>query len=30
MLKPVDYHQFVETVRAIDLYWTLRKLPEEG
>ncbi|MBU1299707.1 MAG: response regulator [Bacteroidetes bacterium] len=30
MLKPVGYHQFVETARAIDLYWTLSKLPEEG
>lgn len=23
MLKPVDYSQFVEVVRTIDLYWTL-------
>ncbi|NTU74142.1 response regulator [Candidatus Roizmanbacteria bacterium] len=23
MIKPVDYNQFVETVRAIDLYWTI-------
>jgi len=30
MLKPVDYHQFVEVVRTIDLYWTLSELPEEG
>jgi CheY-like chemotaxis protein len=28
MLKPVDYLQFVEVVRAIDLYWTLSELPE--
>lgn len=28
MLKPVDYHQFVEVIRAIDLYWTLSELPE--
>ncbi len=27
MVKPVDYHQFVETVRTIDLYWTLSELP---
>ena len=27
MLKPVDYLQFVEVVRAIDLYWTLSELP---
>ncbi len=29
MLKPVDYQQFVETVRTIDLYWTLSELPPE-
>ena len=23
MVKPVDYKQFVETIRAIKLYWTL-------
>jgi CheY-like chemotaxis protein len=28
MLKPVDYLQFVEVVRTIDLYWTLSELPE--
>ena len=28
MLKPVDYSQFVEVIRAIDLYWTLSELPE--
>lgn len=28
MLKPVDYKQFVEVVRAIDLYWTLSELPD--
>jgi CheY-like chemotaxis protein len=27
MLKPVDYKQFVEVVRTIDLYWTLSALP---
>lgn len=28
MVKPVDYMQFVEAVRAIDLYWTLSELPD--
>ena len=28
MLKPVDYLQFMETMRAISLYWTLSELPE--
>lgn len=27
MLKPVDYKQFVETIRVIDLYWTLSQFP---
>jgi DNA-binding response OmpR family regulator len=27
MVKPVDYGQFVEVVRAIDLYWSLSELP---
>lgn len=27
MVKPVDYRQFVEVVRTIDLYWTLSELP---
>lgn len=26
MLKPVDYSQFIDVVRIIDLYWTLSKL----
>ena len=31
IVKPMDYHQFVEAVRTIDLYWTLSELPaEEG
>jgi len=30
MIKPVDYHQFVEVMRAIDLYWTLSELPQGG
>ena len=29
MIKPVDYHQFVEVVRTIDIYWTLCELPNE-
>ena len=28
MRKPVDYREFVETVRSIDAYWTLSELPE--
>ena len=28
MVKPVDYKQFVEVVKAVDLYWTLSELPE--
>ncbi len=28
MLKPVDYKQFVEVVRTIDLYWTLSEFPD--
>lgn len=27
MAKPVDYRQFVEVIRSIDLYWTLSELP---
>lgn len=27
MLKPVDYIQFVEVVRTIDLYWSLSETP---
>jgi CheY-like chemotaxis protein len=27
MVKPVDYAQFVEVVKTIDLYWTLSELP---
>ncbi len=30
MVKPVDYQQFVEVVRTIDLYWTLSQLPLGG
>lgn len=28
MRKPVDYKQFVETMRTIDAYWTVNELPE--
>jgi CheY-like chemotaxis protein len=28
MLKPVDYTQFVEVIRAIHLYWTLSQLAD--
>lgn len=28
MKKPVDYRQFVETIRSIDAYWTVSELPE--
>jgi len=27
MIKPINYQQFVEVVRTIDLYWTLSELP---
>jgi len=27
MVKPVDYQQFVEVVKTIDLYWTLSEIP---
>ncbi len=30
MIKPVDYQQFVEVVRTINLYWTLSEMPDEG
>jgi CheY-like chemotaxis protein len=29
MLKPVDYEEFIEIIRVIDLYWTKSELPEE-
>ncbi len=29
MLKPVNYMEFVEVVRTIDLYWTLSLLPDD-
>jgi len=27
IVKPVDYKQFVEAMRTIDMYWTLSKIP---
>jgi CheY-like chemotaxis protein len=29
MKKPVDYKQFVELIRTINLYWTLSELPND-
>jgi hypothetical protein len=30
IIKPVDYRNFVEAVRTIDLYWTLSEIPAEN
>lgn len=30
MIKPVDYMQFVEVVKTINLYWTLSELPSNN
>ena len=30
MVKSVDYDKFIETIKTIDLYWTLSKLPPNG
>jgi CheY-like chemotaxis protein len=30
MIKPTDYKKFMETVRVIDLYWSLSELPEQS
>jgi CheY-like chemotaxis protein len=30
MIKPVDYKQFVETMRTIDAYWRLSRLPKSN
>jgi len=30
IVKPVDYKQFVDTVRILDMYWTLSQLPYEA
>ena len=29
IIKPADYMQFVDAVRAIDYYWTISELPDE-
>lgn len=29
MVKPVDYQQFVNVVKTINLYWTLSEFPDE-
>ncbi len=29
IIKPVDYRNFVEAIRTIDVYWTLSELPLE-
>lgn len=29
MVKPVDYHQFVELVKIMDNYWALSELPPD-
>ena len=29
MVKPVDYKRFIETIRTIEMYWTLSELPYE-
>ena len=29
IIKPVDYRNFVEAIRTINLYWTLSELPQE-
>jgi CheY-like chemotaxis protein len=30
MIKPVDYKQFMETIRTINAYWRLSRLPKVG
>jgi len=30
MVKPVDYQQFVEVIRTIDLYWTVSELSSDN
>jgi len=27
IVKPVDYKQFIEAMRTLDMYWTLSKMP---
>jgi CheY-like chemotaxis protein len=30
MVKPVNYQQFLDVIRTIDLYWSLSELSPEG
>ena len=30
IVKPTDYKKFVDTIKTIDLYWTLSELPNGG
>ncbi len=30
MVKSVDYSKFIETIKTIDSYWSLSKLPPDG
>lgn len=30
MVKSIDYDKFIDTIKAIDLYWTQSKLPPNG
>jgi len=30
MIKPVDYLQFVEVIKTINMYWTLSELPKDS
>ena len=30
MVKPVDYKQFIETVKTIEAYWRMSRLPQQG
>ena len=30
IVKPVDYKQFVQAMRTLDIYWTLNRLPCRG
>ena len=30
MVKSVDYSRFIETIKTIDSYWSLSKLPPDG
>ena len=30
MVKPIDYQQFVEMIKTIDIYWTTSELPEDS